>query len=362
MIQVPGHIKSIQSYQPGKTIEELVSENNWKEYAVLWNNENTLGVSPKAIKAVQEALDGSNYYPDPRARELCGKIAAKVGRSPEEIILSNGSEGLLMSIIRAFCSGDDEFLTSQGTFVIIYNWAKVNNVFCRTVPLSEGYGFDLESILKAINRQTKMIYLSNINNPTGTMISKVDLIAFLEKVPENILVIVDEAYFEFSQDLSDDFPDCTTLGFPNVLSLRTFSKVYGIAGVRLGYAIASREIIDTLYKARLTFEPGNLAQASGMGAIQDDNFLNKTLKNNREALSYYYHEFDKLGINYIPSFGNFVMTALDSESEAKRIFEELLKRGVFVRHLGGPLSHCIRISMGRPEENELCIRMLKEVI
>lgn len=362
MIAVPEHIKSIQSYKPGKTVEELVSENSWDKYAVLWNNENTLGVSPKAMDSVRQVLGKSNYYPDPRAAELCGKIAQKVGQKAENVILSNGSEGLLMSIIRAFCSNDDELLTSQGTFVIIYNWAKVNNIFCRAIPLTEEYTLDLEGILKSINRQTKVIYLSNINNPTGTMISQTELVAFLEKVPDNILVIVDEAYFEFSHDLSDDYPDSTKLGFPNVFSLRTFSKSYGIAGIRLGYGIASKEIISTLYKARLTFEPSNLAQAAGVGAIDDVDFLSKTLENNRNGLSYYYKHFDSMGIKYVPSFGNFIMTVQESPEEAKRIFESLMKVGVFVRLLGGPLSHCIRISIGRPEENEMCIKQLTEII
>lgn len=362
MIQVPEHIKTIQSYEPGKTVEELVAENNWKEHAVLWNNENTVGVSPKAIQAVQKSLESSNSYPDPKATELRLKIASKVGQQKENIILSNGSEGLLMSIIRAFCSDEDEFLTSQGTFVIVYNWAKVNNVFCRTVPLNDSHGFDLEAILKSINRQTKIIYLSNINNPTGTMVNKADLVSFLEKVPENILVIVDEAYFEFSQDLSEEFPDSTKLGFSNVLSLRTFSKAYGIAGIRLGYAIASEEIITTLYKARLTFEPGNLAQAAGIGAIDDDDFLAKTLKNNREGMAYYRQELDKLGVTYVPSFGNFIMTVHESSERAKYIFEESMKQGVFVRLLGGPLSHCVRISIGRPEENELCLKVWQKIL
>lgn len=362
MIKVPEHIKSVQSYKPGKTIEQLIAENNWTQHAVLWNNENTLGVSEKAMDEVRKALGTSNYYPDPRASLLCSKIANKVGKKPENVILSNGSEGLLMSIIKAFCSDDDEFLTSEGTFVIVYNWAKVNNILCKALPLTTDYAFDLEAILKSVNRQTKVIYLSNVNNPTGTMITRKDLVNFLEKIPDSILVIVDEAYFEFSHDLSEEYPDSTTLGFDNVVSLRTFSKAYGIAGIRLGYAIASEEIISTLYKVRLTFEPSNLAQAAGVGAIDDTEFLEKTLKNNSDTLSYYYQEFKRLDVAYIPSYGNFIMTVHEDAIEAKRIFDELMKRGVFVRLLGGPLGHCVRVSTGRPDENKLCIQALSEVM
>ena len=355
-------VKSIQSYKPGKTVEELVQENDWEQYAVQWNNENTLGVSEKAMEAVKESLGSSNYYPDPRASLLCSKIANRVNMNSENVILSNGSEGLLMSIIRAFCTGDDEFLTSQGTFVIVYNWAKVNNIFCRALPLTPDYAFDLKAILKSVNRQTKVIYLSNINNPTGTMITKTDLVNFLEKIPDEVLVIMDEAYYEFSHDLSNDYPDSTILGFDNVISLRTFSKAYGIAGIRLGYGIASEEIISTLYKVRLTFEPSNLAQAAGVGAIDDLSFLKSTLENNSNGLSYYYKKFDRLGVTYVPSFGNFIMTVQKSPEEARRIFDELMKRGVFVRLLGGPLSHCVRISIGTSDENELCVQALSDVL
>ena len=362
MIEVPEHIKSIQSYEPGKTIEELVAENNWDQYAVLWNNENTLGVSEKALNSVKETLDSSNYYPDPRAEVLCTRIAERVGQKADNIILSNGSEGLLMSVIRAFCSKDDELLTSQGTFVIIYNWAKVNNIFCRPIPLTTNYELDLEGILQQVNRQTKVIYLANINNPTGTMISKSALVDFLDKIPDNILIIVDEAYFEFSADLSEDYPDSTTLGYDNVITLRTFSKAYGIAGIRLGYGIASAGIISTLYKVRLTFEPSNLAQAAGIGALDDKEFLNRTLKNNREGLTLYYKAFKELNINYVPSYGNFIMMVHESPDRAKSVFDALMKRGVFVRLLGGPLSHCIRITVGRPDENEFCIKELTSVM
>ena len=362
MITVPEHIASIQSYQPGKTIAELVAENNWKNYAVLWNNENTLGVSEKAIKAVRDEVQTSNYYPDPKASMLCTRIAQRVGKRLDNIILSNGSEGLLMNVVRAFCSGKDEFLTSEGTFVIVYNWAKANQTPCRTVPLTTNFEFDLNAILQEVNEHTKIIYLANINNPTGTMINKTTLTKFLDQVPDHILVVVDEAYYEFSKALSVEYPDSTSLGYDNVLTLRTFSKAYGIAGIRLGYGIASEEIISALYKVRLTFEPSNITQAAGVGALEDNDFLIRTLQNNNDGLTFFYQEFDRLGVSYIQSYGNFIMTTFETNDKAKFIFDELMKRGVFVRLLGGPLAHCVRISIGRPEENQLCIDMLSEIL
>jgi len=361
MIQVPENIKAIRSYEPGKTIEELQKQYSWKKYAVLWNNENTLGASKLALEAIKKELNNSNFYPDPKSKLLCEKIAKKWKVNPGNVILGNGSEGLLMNILKAFCGDDDQLLTSEGSFAIIYNWAKINNVMCRTVPLTANYQYDLSGILRSITRQTKIIYLSNVNNPTGSMISKEELTGFLQSVPEEVLVIVDEAYFEFSKGLNQAFPDSSKFGRKNVITLRTFSKAYGIAGHRLGFAIAPEEIIDALYKVRLTFEPSNISQAAGIGALDDVEFLSKTLENNKNGLKHFYDEFESIGIRYINSYGNFVMIVLSSSEEAAQITFELLKKGVLVRHLGGPLTHCIRISVGQPEENQLCTNALREV-
>ncbi|MEQ9424949.1 MAG: histidinol-phosphate transaminase [Cyclobacteriaceae bacterium] len=359
MIKVPENIKTLSSYEPGKTVAELVEENKWDNYAVLWNNENSLGSSPKAMEAVKNELTKSNFYPDPKGRKLCSLLAKKVGKKTENIVLGNGSEALLLNIIRAFCDDGNEVLTSEGTFMIIYNWAKINNVICRAVPLTDDYKFDLDGIIKSINRDTKVIYLSNINNPTGTMITERELDNFLNKVPEEVLVIVDEAYFEFSSFLNDDYPDSTKFDRDNVITVRTLSKAYGIAGIRLGYAIAPKELIESLYKVRLTFEPSNLTQAAGIGAIDDDKFLTQTLKNNKKGLQDYYTCFDQLGITFVPSGGNFVMIDLESPEQAKQVYEGLFNKGVLVRLLGGPLSHCIRITVGSQKENELCIAGLQ---
>ena len=236
-IQIPDHIAAIKRYQPGKTIPQLQKEYGWEKVAILWNNENTLGFSTKSRDAVVKAYDQINYYPDPVSADLREKLSAKIGRPAEQILMGNGSESVLMLTIRALCSGEDEFLTSDGGFVIVNNWARINNVRCVSMPLTEGYGFDLDAIKSRINRNTKIIYLANVNNPTGTMISGSDLEEFMQHVPDHILVIVDEAYFEFSESLNEEFPNSLKMDFANLLTLRTFSKAYGIAGVRLGYAV-----------------------------------------------------------------------------------------------------------------------------
>lgn len=357
-IQIPDHIATLKSYQPGKTIAQLKEEFGWERMAILWNNENTLGYSPRSQGAVIEAYEKINYYPDPHSSDLRRRLALRFGKKTEEIILGNGSESILMLAIRAICSGEDEFLTSRGSFLIVYNWARINNIRCVAMPLTDEYAFDLDAIKSRINRNTKLIYLANANNPTGTIITKSELTAFMQSIPDHILVIVDEAYFEFSEAITDDYPDSLEMDFPNILTLRTFSKAYGIAGVRLGYGIGHPKVIESMAKAKLTFEPSALAQAAGIGALQDEEFLNKTIENNLIGLDYFYQEFDRLGVDYIPSFGNFIMTVWESPEQVNEIFNKLMKRGVLVRPLAGNLENCIRISIGRRDENEWLIENL----
>jgi len=361
-VQIPEHIAAIRSYQPGKTIPQLREEYGWEKVAILWNNENTLGYSPKSRQAVIDAYQSINYYPDPLSRDLKKALADKFEKKESEIFLGNGSESVLMQTIRSVCSGDDEFLTSEGGFVIIYNWAKINNVRCVTTPMTEDYRFDLEAIKGRINRNTKVIYLANVNNPTGTMITQQELDSFMQHVPDHILVIVDEAYFEYSEALHPEFPNSLKMDYPNILTLRTFSKAYGIAGVRLGFGVGNEKIIDALNKVKLTFEPTALAQAAGTGALEDTAFLKESIDNNTDQLAYFYKEFDRLGIKYIPSYANFIMTVWESKDEVMKIFKDLMKHGVLVRPLYDPVSHCIRISVGRPEENLHCVETLEKVL
>ncbi len=358
-VRIPDNIGAIRSYDPGKTIAQLKEEFGWERMAILWNNENTLGVSKKAMAAVTQACDGVNYYPDPTGFSLRRRLALKFGRKPEEILLGNGSESILMLAIRAMCSGEDELLTSEGSFVIIYNWARINNIRCVSMPMADNYGFDLDAIKSRININTKVIYLANANNPTGTMIPKAELKEFIRSIPDHILVIVDEAYFEFSVGLSADFPNSLEFDFANVLTLRTFSKAYGIAGVRIGYGVGHPKVIEAMNKAKLTFEPGTLAQAAGVGALQDEEFVERTVRNNAEGMEFFYRNFDEMGIRYVPSYANFLMTIWESSERVKQVYEGLMKNGVLVRPLGGKLENCIRITVGRPDENKLLIEKLR---
>jgi histidinol-phosphate aminotransferase len=361
-VSIPGHIAAIQSYDPGQTIGQLKKKWGWEKVAVLWNNENTHGVSPKALAAIKEVLQGLNYYPDPDGRALRKRIAIKYGRQTEQVLLGNGSESILMMAIRALCDTEDEFLTSEGTFAIMYNWARINQVRPVQVPLTEKYAFDLETFKRRINRSTKVIYLANVNNPTGTMINAGELENFLQVVPEHIVVILDEAYIEYSKELATDFPDSLSFERPNILTVRSFSKAYGIAGARLGYAIGDENILEAMRKTKLTFEPNLLTQAAGIGAIQDDEFVRACVEHNAQEMTYLRTEFQRIGIEYVEGFGNFLMTVWASEEKACDIHQKLLEKGVLVRKLGPPLAHCLRISAGRRDENTWLVKNLEAIL
>jgi len=353
-IKIPQHIQELRSYKPGKPIAQIIEELELADTAILWNNENNFGASPKALDKVREALETSYLYPDPTSLELRTTIAKRCGRTPDEVIVGNGSEEVLNNVLKAFCSGEDELLTSEGTFVAIYIWAKSNNVPCRKISLTEGYGFDLDAIAEGISDNTKVIYLSNPNNPTGAMISESELNAFLARVPEHILVVVDEAYSEYAVELSDVYPDSTKLKKDNVITLRTFSKAYGIAAMRVGYGIAHHEVIEALSKVKMTFAPSNVAQAAGLGALEDSDFLNKTVQSNKEGIEYLSAVCEDLNLDYVPSFGNFVMIDFKDTERVQELFNQLLKLGAFVRPLTAfGLPHCMRVTVGLPRENAL---------
>jgi len=351
-IHIPEHIRQIANYKPGKPNADMFEGKENDKSAILCSNENNFGTSPLALQAIQEAFLQLYLYPDPTGDALKSAIEAYYGYSKSSIVLGNGSDGILYTIFKAFFEPGDHILTSHGTFVSLRAMATMNRVAYRTVPITRAYSFDLDAILDAINDRTRVIYLCNPNNPTGAMIPQDDLLHFMERVPSDRLVIVDEAYFEFSRSLSDAYPDSSQLGYANVLTLRTFSKAYGLAGLRLGFGIADENLIQVLHKVKLTFNPNLLAQAAGVAALKDDAFLEKTIQNNREEISKFYALFERLHIHFVPSYANFVMIDLQSENTVEEVYEYLRQRGILTRRLASfDLPHCLRISVGRPEEN-----------
>lgn len=353
MIKIPSNIEELKSYSPGKSIAEYQEEFGFSQTAILWNNENNLGYSPQVDVEVQQAISSSNLYPDPLCSNLRKAIAAYNGVDPHNVAVENGSEAILNNCFNAFFNEGEHLLTSEGTFVAIYIWAKSNNVEVKKVPLTSNYSFDLNAIAKAVTPTTKAIYLANPNNPTGTIFTQTELNDFLAKIPESVLVIVDEAYCDYASVLHPEYPNSIPLNRNNVLTLRTFSKAYGIAAIRLGYAVGPQYLINALNKVRLTFAPGNLTQAAGIGALSDQKFIQQSVELNAKALQQFEELFKQLKVTYAKSYGNFILIDVKDVNRAEALTLNLLKQGVFVRHLRAfGLPTCIRISTGTQTEND----------
>lgn len=359
MISIPKNIQELVSYKPGKPVSQIIEELNLSEWAVLWNNENNLGPSPVVLERIQEAASISHKYPDPASIKLRSMIAERNACDIENVVIDNGSESVFDCMFRAFFEKDDKLLTCDGTFVAVYIWAKSNKVPVARIPLARGYQFDIDRLIDSVTPQTKAVYVANPNNPTGAMITTEQLNQLIDNVSDDVLIIVDEAYYEYAKVISDDYPDSFKLRRPNVITLRTFSKAYGIAGMRVGYALGNPRLIEALSKVKMTFAPSNLAQAAGIGALEDEAHMHKSVMLNKTALQQFYNALHDAELEYTPSFGNFVMVDLKEEDLAIAFTEQMMKKGVFIRHLRAfGLPHCVRISTGTEAENALFVNKL----
>lgn len=363
MIKVPDHIRELRPYVPGRSIEEIKKEYNLDIIHKLASNENPLGPSPKALAAMQEAFSSVHRYPDIGATKLRSKIAEKFDVEIENVAVGNGSEGILGVVMRAFLMEGDELISSDSTFIGFQVLARGVANKCIYVPMpSDTYKFDLDAILKEITPNTKIIYLCNPNNPTGTIFTKDEFDAFIEKVPHTVLVILDEAYYEYASG-REGYPDSMNYRLDNIITLRTFSKAYGIAGIRVGYALAHKDLVEVIMKFKLPFEPGNVAQAGAVASLDDSDFLAKTREINSAGYDYLTEEFTNLGLNWFPSYSNFILIDLGSEDEVVRVNEELLKLGAIIRPLKPfGLPTCIRVTIGIRSENEFLVEALKKVL
>jgi histidinol-phosphate aminotransferase len=357
---VPSYIESLRPYEAGRTIESVRKQYGLSHVAKLASNENPLGVSPKAVEAMVKVVNGLNIYPN-GGRDLREVLARAYDLKVENVIAGSGSEGIMSNIIRAFLCDEDEVLTTEAAFIGFQVLAKSRGVKYRTVPYRDWH-YDLPALAALINANTKIIYLANPNNPTGTIFTRHQFDEFYKHVPERVLIILDEAYFEYAKD-NPRYPDSMHYRYDNVITLRTFSKIYGLAGARIGYGFAHEELIRNLLKVKLPFEPSSTAQAAGIGALADQEFLHRSLELNARGLSYLTEGLREMGLTVVPSQANFVMTVLPTEQDAARVFEELLTQGVVVRPLAAfGLPNCLRIlriSTGTDPDNRLCIEALK---
>jgi histidinol-phosphate aminotransferase len=350
---VPPNIEELRPYEAGRTIESVRRQYGLTRIAKLASNENPLGASPKAVEAMAQTLNGLNLYPD-GGLQLREVLAAQYDLKVDNVIAGNGSEGIMSSIIRAFLCDEDEVLTTEAAFIGFQVLARSRGVKYRTVPYRDWH-YDLPALTAAMNEHTKIIYLANPNNPTGTIFTRHQFDEFYQHVPERVLIILDEAYFEYAQD-NPRYPDSMHYRYDNVITLRTFSKAYGLAGARIGYGFAHEELIRNLLKVKLPFEPSTPAQAAGIAALADKEFLHRTLELNARGVRYLTGGLRELGLALAPSEANFVMIPMASEGEAMRIYEELLSQGVVVRPLKAfGLPNCLRVSTGTDEDNHFCI-------
>ncbi|MCR9132675.1 MAG: histidinol-phosphate transaminase [bacterium] len=349
---VPHNIDELNAYVPGKTIAEVKEQFKPARISKLASNENRLGRSKKVDEAVNKALEIVHDYPDPAAHALRNAIASRYSITADRIMCGAGSESLLAGLCRTFFLNKENLITADATFIGIYVQAKIRGIKVKRIPLSKGYRFDVKAIVNAIDEQTKMIYIANPNNPTGSYITEDEYAWLLGQVPDDVLIVMDEAYYEYANSVSD-YPDVLTNQPKNVIILRTFSKGYGLAGFRVGYAIADPEIITYLMKTRLAFEPGTLAQAAALAAFDDNDFMKKSAQIVEDGKKDLYKFFDDHSIEYVKSAANFVMIEMPDEETAEFVTSEMLKKGVILRRINAfGLPNCIRITIGIPEEME----------
>lgn len=347
---LPSNIKNLNPYVAGKTIAEVRETYHPPKISKLASNENRLGCSPKVASVVQEALKEIQDYPDPVSRQLRSALAKKNGVAPENIIVAAGSESIIAILCRTFFRNADEAITADATFVGFFVQANIQGITLKKVPVTPNYRFDLDAMANAITDHTKMIYIANPNNPTGTYITKTEFEDFMDSIPDDIIVIMDEAYYEYAEQV-EDYPHAIEYSYDNVISLRTFSKAYGLAGFRVGYAIGHEALIGSMLKTKLTFEPTALAQAAALAALKDQEFIKKSKQVVEQGKKRLYNFFDEHEVDYIPSVSNSVMMILPTEAEAKNFTQAMLEQGVILRRINAfGLPNCVRITIGTPEE------------
>jgi len=354
-------LKTLKKYIPGKPIEEVQREYGLAEVVKLASNENPLGTSPKAIAAMQAELAKLNLYPESTCPELTEAVAARLGMPPESLLFDNGGDAILSSIAQAFVNPGDEAIMANPSFVSYPTSVQIMSGRCVLVPLDADYRHDLPAMAAAITPRTKLIYVCNPNNPTGTIVTKRETDWLLERVPEHALVVFDEAYYDFVEN--PEYPQ--TLEYVregrNVIVVRTFSKIYGLAGVRVGYAVARPDLIDSLAKVREVFAVDRVAQAGARAALTDEEFRQRTIAVNSAGKRYLYERFQSLGRRYVPTDANFVW--VDLGVDTRIAFDRLLRRGVIVRPgFIWDYPTWARVTIGTQAENEKFIAALSDVL
>lgn len=359
IVKIPEYILSIKPYKPGKPIDELAREYGIQHAIKLASNENPLGPSPMAVQAITLALSNLHRYPDGRGHDLTVKLSSRLGFSPDHFVLGNGSDDLIGMLTRALLQPGDEAIIPKPSFLMYDIDVRSVGAIPVHVPL-RSLAICTNDLLEKVTSRTRMIFICNPNNPTGTVMSRNDFETFIGALPPDIVVVVDEAYMEFVRD-----PDCFKSmdyihGNKPIVALRTFSKAYGLAGLRIGYGVMTPGLAGILHRIRQPFNVSLLAQAGAVAALEDEAFLHKTVQTVHEGLDFLYAELDRVGVRYFPTQANFFL--IDAGQDADVVFENMLKKGVIVRSMSSyGYPEYIRVNTGLPEENKRLVQAIEQV-
>ncbi|MDP8253315.1 MAG: histidinol-phosphate transaminase [Candidatus Kaelpia aquatica] len=351
--------REIRPYRPGKPIAEVKRELGLKRVYKLASNENPLGPSPKAIAAIKRASIDINRYPESGCFYLKERLAEIYGLEPDNFVIGNGSDELIALTLRTFLNPGDEVIVSKPTFLMYEFYSKMEGANLKIVPMNN-FKYDLDAILDVVTDKTKIIFIANPDNPCGTYVTKNEIERFIDRLPSDVILFHDEAYYEFMQ--MDDYPDL--FGYIKnkpVIIARTFSKVYGLAGLRIGYGIADKRVAEHINKVRDPFNVNSLAQAGALAALDDRDFVEKVVKLTKENREYLFKEFERLGLNYVRSYTNCIIVEIGDR--AQDLLSYLLKNGIIVRDMSvWGLNKHIRVSVGLKHENREFVKLLEEFI
>ncbi|MNI31999.1 Histidinol-phosphate aminotransferase 2 [compost metagenome] len=353
------HIVNLPVYQPGKPIEDVKRELGLDEVIKLASNENPYGCSPRVRAAIESELSNISLYPDGSAVELTELLAKQYGVNTDQIIFGCGSDELIALTARAFFLPGDETVMANQTFSVYKSNADIEGAVSIEVPLQDGV-HDLDGMLAKIGERTKIVWICNPNNPTGTIVSDQQLKAFLDSVPAHVLVVLDEAYAEYVTDSEYSNGISLLSQYPNLLVLRTFSKIYGLASLRIGYGIGQPNVIKLINQVREPFNTSRIGQAAAKASVADVEFVSECRDKNRSGILYLNEQFDRLELDYFPAHGNFIM--VDVKTKATEMFQSLLEKGIIVRAGFSVYPTHIRVTVGSAEQNARFITALEQVL
>lgn len=353
-------LRNLLAYEPGKPIEDVARELGLQPADIikLASNENPLGPSPKALAAMRDALERAHYYPDGGGYYLREAIAEKFGLQRDNVILGNGSNEIIEFIGHAFLRPGDEIITAKHSFLVYKMMATLFDA--DTIEIDDpGYAHDLVGMANAITPHTREIFITNPNNPTGTLVSQAEIDRFMDRVPDHVIVVFDEAYHEFLEEPPDTLK-YVRAGRENVVILRTFSKIQGLASLRIGYGLGCKTIIEVLQKTRQPFNANGIAQAGALAGLQDDEHQQRTRDLTIKGRAFLQQQFTEMGLEYVPSHANFVLVRV---GDGVNVFKALLKSGIIVRAMASyQLPDWIRVTVGTPAQNNRFLAELREIL